>query len=477
LAINTVLARLLGPRPFGQLALVMTVIGLGNLLVESGMGVSLVQKSELDELDVRYVFTVQMAAGLILAGLLALGAPVTAAALGQPELSSLLRVLPWMLAIQAFGQTGTALLRRDLNFANIQKLQIVSYLAGYLAIGIPLALRGHGVWSLAFAQMAQSTIYSIGAWILTRHSVRPYWSHSRHPLATFGLKVATTNIASWAVGALPTLLIGRFQGVVQLGYYSRAYFLVAAPASALAASLQSTSLSLYSRMQRHLRVTARTYLGLTSVCQMLTAPLFCAIAAMPHAIIETLFGSKWSPAADLLCPLALAMPLDVLAALASPLLIARGRPGLEFRSQMVTAAAAVVIVGWMAKYSSTVATTWAVFGGVYLVRMIATTGAVLPLLGLSSVAWARAAAGPVLLGALCFAGVYGLDGALSARGFPGSLRLMLLSAAGCAGSLLALWLAPRRILRREGIALLMGGVLRRGSMAHTIAQRWIASNG
>ena len=67
LAVNGVMARLLGPEPFGQVAVVMAGISLGNLLVECGLGTGLIQKAEVEESDARAAFTLQMTAGLGLA--------------------------------------------------------------------------------------------------------------------------------------------------------------------------------------------------------------------------------------------------------------------------------------------------------------------------------------------------------------------------------------------------------------------------
>jgi O-antigen/teichoic acid export membrane protein len=476
LMINAMLAHLLGPEPFGRLALAMVVITLGNLLVESGMGAGLIQKPELEELDIRYAFTAQMAAGLGLTAIVAVFAPLAAVALGQREVAPVLRVLSAMLAIQAFGQTGLALLRRNLDFKKIQTLQIASYIVGYLAVGIPLALLGHGVWSLVAAQLTQSGILSGGAWLLTGHSIRPHRSRARRSLAAFGVKVAVTNIVCWAVGAVPSLLIGRFQGMEALGFYSRAYFLVGAPASVLSSSFQSTSFSVYSRLQKHLRLTARTYLGLTSLCQMLTVPVFLAVAAMPRAIIETLFGHRWLAAAGVLTPLALAMPLDCLAALASPLLIARGRPGLEFRVQVITALSTLAVVGFLSTRASTQTTAWGVLFGVYLIRMTAATQASIHLVRLPWSRWAKTVAASTLLGALCFVTVSTLEGRLTAQGVPAWTRLLLLAALTGAASLTALYFSPNRILRREALQLLIGGILPRPSRAHSWA-RFAVSRG
>jgi O-antigen/teichoic acid export membrane protein len=424
LAINTLLARRLGPEPFGQVALAMVVIGLGGLLVDAGLTVGLIQKAELEELDIRSAFTTQLAVGLALAAGLATLAPWGAALLAQESVTPVLRVLSALLLIQACGQTGTALLRRAGDFRRVQQLQIGSYLAAYLGVGLPLALQGAGVWSLVAAQLAQATLYSAAVWLATRHSLR-LWV-GRRSMAGFGLTIVSSNLLAWAVSALPSLLIGRFQGVLLLGYFTRAFFLVNMPASVLAASLQTTSLTVYSRLQRHPRLTARTCLGLSALCLLLTVLPFAAAAAMPRTIIEALFGPAWLPMAGLFTPLALAMPLECIAALSGPLLIARGKPDLELRVQAATATSTLLVVGALSIWSTIAAVTWGVFVAVYGARGALAVAAMLRETEIPAERWLRGAAAPAVLGLVCFAVVRILEQFLIEQGLAPWFRLAML---------------------------------------------------
>src|ERR1017187_27286 len=67
-----VLARLLGPKPFGQVAAATLVFGLANQLSDGGFSSALVQSPEIDETDVRFAFTCQLAIGAALATICAL---------------------------------------------------------------------------------------------------------------------------------------------------------------------------------------------------------------------------------------------------------------------------------------------------------------------------------------------------------------------------------------------------------------------
>src|ERR1035441_10688359 len=66
-ASGIVLARLLGPEPFGQIAAAMLIFGLANQIADGGFSSALVQSPELDEKDIRFAFTFQLAIGTALA--------------------------------------------------------------------------------------------------------------------------------------------------------------------------------------------------------------------------------------------------------------------------------------------------------------------------------------------------------------------------------------------------------------------------
>ena len=58
----------------------------------------------------------------------------------------------------AAGAPATCLLQRDLNFRALGLIQFASYAAGYLAVGIPMALHGYGAYALGAACVVQSAV-------------------------------------------------------------------------------------------------------------------------------------------------------------------------------------------------------------------------------------------------------------------------------------------------------------------------------
>src|SRR3954447_7843179 len=70
--IGILLARLLGPEPFGIVAVAWIILGVGNLFADLGFGAALVQRASLSTSDLRFIFTCQMvfASCLTLVGVL-----------------------------------------------------------------------------------------------------------------------------------------------------------------------------------------------------------------------------------------------------------------------------------------------------------------------------------------------------------------------------------------------------------------------
>jgi len=125
-----VLARLLGPVPFGMFGVCMLTAGVACLVSEMGLGAALVQKRTLTEADIRMAFTRMVAASAGLALLLALVAPLLARFFGDPALTWPLRGIALSVVIQSFGIVPLSLLRRRLEMRTTQIASVAGYIMG-----------------------------------------------------------------------------------------------------------------------------------------------------------------------------------------------------------------------------------------------------------------------------------------------------------------------------------------------------------
>jgi O-antigen/teichoic acid export membrane protein len=380
LCVNVFLTRLLGPKPFGQLSVALIVNSLAALLSDVGVSSALIQKPNLDERDVRYGFTIQVAMGLLITCILFFAAPLWAHFFHDPGLSPILRTLSMIFFIQGLGLTSVALLKKSLEFRTLQICFISSYLIAYLGVGIPLAIRGAGVWSLVSAQLSQITIQTIALHISVRHSLRPLWDPKHSALLTFGARVLGANLSNWGISNLDNTFVGRIDGSEALGLYGRAFLLAQLPGDALISTMQQVLLPALSRVQSDRQKLARVYQGAVGAVALVLVPLFSAMAVVPYAIIVGLYGNKWTGAVAVFSPLALSMPIHAMMALTGPALAAMGKTQVEMKVQ---AFGLIFAIGayWSAVHYSLPLLGWSVFA-VYILRFYLMTTAICNELGL-----------------------------------------------------------------------------------------------
>jgi O-antigen/teichoic acid export membrane protein len=446
--IGIVLARLLGPTPFGEVAIAGLVIGLGCLMADFGFGAALIQPKEVTDEEIRFAFSVQVLLGLVLsvAGFCASG--LIARAFRQPHVTPVLQVLMLTFVLQSIGLTSSSLLRRQLAFKTMQTAQVISYISGYLAVGIPLAYLGYGVWALVAAQMVQTALNAALLYNASRHSVTPLLSLRYRRLIMFGGTVIGTNLANWTIYNLDTAIAGRCFGVFDLGLYNRAFVFATTPVNGAIIGLQQVLFPGTARAQDEHEKLKRTYLGSLAILALVTVPAYAAVAMAPRTILVALYGQQWAPAAPLLAAFAVAMPFYALMGVVGPLLWGMGKVGYELRVQLVVGIAAVASFP-LASRVSLLALAWAV-AAIYLLRLILMTRALVRTLQISWTRVLQAIYRPAVLGLIAAVVVWGVDSSLARGGGGAIMRLIADMTAGMLAVLAALIFDPSAVFGPDG---------------------------
>lgn len=393
--IGIFLARLLGPKPFGQIAAASLVIGIANLVADAGFSSALIQAPSITRLQIRFVFTLQFLIAIAMSLCCAASGPWVAAMFHDPLISRVVAWISLIFVLQAVGQTANALLRRELAFRFIQMAQLASYLVGFLLVGIPLALHGAGVWSLIAAQLVQGTLFSLTLYLRVRHPVLPSFSRTGVTLLRFGAKIAASNLINYGISNADNFVVGRSFGSLALGYYSRAFTLANAPTEGIISAVQQVLFASCSRADGRLEPIRRAYLTSLAAVALVVVPAFCAMSVAAPAVLLGLYGNRWVAAVPLFRPLILALALHALMGLAGPILGSLNFVEREIRAQGICLVAAVIAF-WLAARTSALALAWTVLG-IYFLRFLLMTWPVLQVLGLRWRELVRALSGPALL--------------------------------------------------------------------------------
>ena len=299
------LARLLSPKEFGLIAMVVVFTNLAMVFRDFGLTAALVQRKELTEEHLFFSFWLNILAGLILSLIIAAAAPAIAHFYSEPELTPVTIVIGATFFISSFGIVQMALLMKQLDFKRLAIVEI-SAVAISGTVAILLALAGFGVWSLVWQQVIFSFATVVFLWLFSRW--RPQfsfrWQRGKELLG-FGLNLTGFNILNYFTRNMGKLLIGRSLGSIPLGFYDLAYRLLLFPLDNISSVIGRVMFPALSIIQQDKAKTRYAYLRATRYIAMVSFPLMLGLLILAPQFVPVIFGPQWGRSIFLIQILAL----------------------------------------------------------------------------------------------------------------------------------------------------------------------------
>lgn len=291
-----VLARLLNPRDYGLLAMVVAIVGLGEILRDFGLSSAAVQARTVSDHQRDNLFWINTTIGLVLAATVFAAAGAIASFYDEPLLRGIAQVLSVNFLINGMTTQYRAQLVRDMQFGKVAIADVSSQAAG-LAAGVAGALAGAGYWALVAQQVVQSATGLLVLMCLTRWVPgRPRRGVPMAGFMTFGWNLMATQLLGYASHNLGQVLIGHRLGPQALGLYNRAYQLLMMPLYQINAPATTVALPILSRLQDEPeRFNAFLLRGQTILVHVIVA-VFAFACALGHPLIVTVLGPQWAPA-------------------------------------------------------------------------------------------------------------------------------------------------------------------------------------
>jgi O-antigen/teichoic acid export membrane protein len=308
---TAIMARWLDKVDFGLVATSLVVLHFGSYLSQMGMAQAIIQKKDLSEPEIRAAFTSNMILCTFFFLLFVFLAPF-APYLDKDHNPDIIPVLRWMsLAIlfEGFSTTSLSLIRRDLKFKAFAIRNMLSYIIGYILIGVGAAYMGWGVWSLVLAYLSQTFINAVFSYVIARHSLVPIFSWKYYqPLFEYGSKISIISFLEFFGHSIDTLIINRLAGSGALGVYNRAGFIINIPMMQLTRSLSLVLFPSLSKIQGETDRLRKVYLSAITLIAFLLIPIGVGVFFAADAIIHVMLGNKWDEAIPILQILALSAP-------------------------------------------------------------------------------------------------------------------------------------------------------------------------
>ena len=361
---------------------------------------------------------------------------------GLPHAANYLRVAAIPLVFQLLSSIALALLRKNLDFKRIQFAQVIGMVIGQLGVGLVLAWILHSAWAILIGWTVQLLVaWAIMYWKV-QHRLTPSLSPVKNHMTFFGLGAWTANIANWFIENLHMLVAGRLFGASTLGLYSVGSNLVRYPTNHLVTTLQSVMFPASAAAQGDPQAIKAGYLATLSLIALITVPMFVSMAILSEPLIHLLYGPAWNGAAELMKPLALAMPLHSITAVSGPILWGVGQVRRESTLQWVTLLFFLLLL-LATGVLTPLELSWIVLA-VYALRALLIASAVASMLGVRVTQMLALLRGPALLGLMATAVALAVHHFVgnNAAGFTIAATVLITIAL----SISLFWLAPAAIV-------------------------------
>jgi PST family polysaccharide transporter len=294
------LARLLTPRDYGLVAMVLALVGFAPMLNDLGTTDATVQRPRITRLGMSTMFWLKVGIAGTLALLLAGSSGLIAAFYGEPALTEIALVSSLTFLISALSVQHLALMRRAMQFRRMALIEISSNIVSSLA-AIALAYAGWGYWALVAKGVLTSVVVTLGAWISCPWLPgRPQYTPEAKDLLRFGVGVTGFTMTDYVAQSSDRVALGYFFGAGPLGYFQNAVLLYNNSLSFFG-QLHDVAVSSLSKLRSNLDELRRSWAAALSTLSFFAMLAFAGLAVTAQDFVVILMGQKWEAAGPLLC--------------------------------------------------------------------------------------------------------------------------------------------------------------------------------
>lgn len=295
--VGIILARLLAPEHYGVIAIVNIFITICNVFVVTGLGESLIQKKDADELDFSSIFFVNLSMSVILYIILFFSAPYITSFYGKgyETLTPIIRIMGLRLILAAVNSIQHAKISRDFAFKKYFFVTLIGTIVSGV-VGITLAYLGFGVWALVAQYMTNTTIDTIMLFIFVRWFPKLQFSYKRaKKLMTYGFRLLTASLVLTITNEFEQFLISKKYSSVDLAYYSKGNTYPKLLANNISTSISSAIFPLLAKVNGDMDATRKYVSKAIQMISFVVFPLMVGMFLVAEDFVVILLTEKWLP--------------------------------------------------------------------------------------------------------------------------------------------------------------------------------------
>jgi len=360
LARTIILARFLAPEDFGLMGIALLALSIMDTFSRTGFREKIIQKEGETESYLNTAWTVEFLRDSMIAIILLIGAPYIAAFFKNSDAIPIIRLIG--LAHLATGLTNIGILfwNRELEFKRLFIFEISGNIADFI-IAVFLAIIWKDVRALVFGLLGGKVVRLIASYIL--HPWRPKFAFDKSKAAemfNYGKWLLISNVLIFLAIQGDDIFVGKYLGVVALGFYQMAYKISNLPATEITHVISKVTMPAYARLQIDKDRIREAYFRVLKINLAISFPVAGLIFLVAPEFVSIVLGDKWVPIVPAIYVLSFYGAIRALSAVDGALFRGTGNPRFETIISLARLSITIAIIYPLTKHWGIVGTSAAV---------------------------------------------------------------------------------------------------------------------
>ena len=328
-----VLARLLAPSDFGLMAMIMIVIGLGQVFVDAGISNAIIYRQDVTRQQLSSLYWLNIMAGIVVFFVVWAATPLVVTLFNEPRLAELVFWVAFTFLIIPVGQQFQILLQKELRFNLLAWIEVAAAVIA-TAVSIGTALLGQGVFALVWGALANAAVRTVLLLVVGLKNWRPAWRFKISDIrsfVSFGLYQLGERTINFLNSKLDTILIGSLLGAQALGFYTLAWNLIIQPLQKLNPIITRVAFPVFAKLQDDNARLKKSYMNALDILSTMNFPYFFGLAVVAPLLVPVVFGAQWLPSVILIQVLCVVGLFQTAGNPIGSLLLSKGRADWAFK--------------------------------------------------------------------------------------------------------------------------------------------------
>lgn len=312
-----VMARLLLPDDFGLVALGMTMFLIVQSITDLSLAQALVHHKDPTEAHFHTAWTLNTLRGAVLGGAFAAAGPLAGRFFDDPRMASVMYAFGAALFLAGLANPRRIMLQKQLIFWQDFMLQVSQKLIGVI-VGVVVAIIFRSYWALIASIVAGQIAQVLISYTVLPFRPRPTLKYARD-LWSFSVWLTLSQMINTINWRIDQLLIGKFLGRTDLGYYTMGNNLAVMPTRETTLPLTQTLFPAFSQLRGDPERLRRAYQRAQALVTAIALPLGVGMALVAEPLVLVAMGEKWLPATAVIQAMAVIIAIQTIGSQVAPL--------------------------------------------------------------------------------------------------------------------------------------------------------------